>query len=267
MPDVRRDAIAAEVARHGAVRTEDLAQRFDVSIETIRRDLLALEERGLLRRVFGGARSAGGRTTEPSFEERAVLHLTAKQAMARLAAGLIGAGDSVFMDIGTSVAEVARALPVDLPCRVLTNSMLVANELVDRPQAEVTVSGGRLRRGDLALSGPDAQRFFEGYYADRVFLGSGGVDPVAGLTDFHTDEIAVRRVLITHATERFVLADSSKLGLVALGKVCDISELTGVITDDGADPAVIEALRGARVEVLVAPTGSAAGVAAGPATP
>ena len=143
----------------------------------------------------------------------------------------------------------------------------VANELVDRPQAEVTVSGGRLRRGDLALSGPDAQRFFEGYYADRVFLGSGGVDPVAGLTDFHTDEIAVRRVLITHATERFVLADSSKLGLVALGKVCDISELTGVITDDGADPAVIEALRGARVEVLVAPTGSAAGVAAGPATP
>ncbi len=257
MPDVRRDAIAAEVERVGAVRAEELALRFQVSLETVRRDLLALEKRGSLRRVFGGARRAHGRTVEPSFEERAVLRLAPKQAMARLAVELISPGDTIFLDIGTSVAEVARALPFDLPCRVLTNSMLAANDLVDRPDAEVVVSGGRLRKGDLALSGPDTQRFFEGYYADRVFLGSGGVDPVAGLTDYYPDEIAARKVLISHASERFVLADSTKLGRVALGKVCEISELTAVITDDEADPDVVEALRGANVEVLVAPTGSA----------
>lgn len=259
MPDMRREAIVAEVDRVGAVRSEELAQRFGVSLETIRRDLLALEKQGSLRRVFGGARSAAGRTTEPSFEERAVLRLAQKQAMAAVAVGLISPGDSVFLDVGTSVAEVARALPQDLPCRVLTNSLLAANELVDRPLAEVVVSGGRLRKGDLALSGPDAQRFFQGYYADRVFLGSGGLDVVAGLTDYHPDEIAVRQLLISHCAERFVMVDSSKLGRVALGKVCDLSELTGVITDDGAAPDLIEALRATSVEVLVAPTGIPAG--------
>jgi DeoR/GlpR family transcriptional regulator of sugar metabolism len=259
MPEVRRDAIAREVGRVGAVRSEDLAQRFAVSLETIRRDLLALERQGALRRVFGGARSADRRTVEPPYEERAVLRLTQKQAMARVAVGLISPGDSVFLDVGTSVAEVARALPQDLPCRVLTNSMLAANELIDRPQAEVVLSGGHLRKGDLALSGPDAQRFFEGYYADRVFLGSGGLDPVAGLTDYHPDEIAVRKLLIAHSAERFVLADSSKLARVALGKVCDIADLTGVITDHGADPVIVEALRDKNVEVLVAPSASTRG--------
>jgi len=254
MPDVRREAIAAEVERVGAVRSDELAERFGVSLETVRRDLLALERAGILRRVFGGARTMGQRRSEPSFEERAVLRLSQKQAMAQVAVGLMSPGDSVFLDIGTSVAEVARAIPADLPCRVLTNSVLVANELVGHPRAEVVLSGGRLRKGDLALSGPDAQRFFEGYYADRVFLGSGGVDVSAGLTDYHPDEIAVRKLLIEHATERFVLADSGKLGRVALGKVCDLSALTGIITDEAADPAILAALRAANVEVLVAST-------------
>ncbi len=252
MPEVRRDAIAREVARVGAVRSEELAHRFSVSLETVRRDLLALERAGALRRVFGGARSAGGRTVEPSFEERAVLHLEQKQAMAALAVELIHPGETVFLDVGTSVAEVARALPPDLTCRILTNSMLAANELVDRPQAEVVLSGGRLRKGDLALSGPDAQQFFAGYYADRAFLGSGGLDLEAGLTDYHPDEIAVRKLLVAHSTERHVLVDSTKLGQVALGKVCDLADLTGVITDDGADHAVVDALRATTVEVLVA---------------
>lgn len=259
---MRREAIAAEVRRVGAVRSDELSQRFEVSLETVRRDLLALEKQGLLRRVFGGARSAGGRTVEPSFEERAVLNLAQKQAMARVAARLTSSGDSIFLDVGTSVAEVARVLPHDLPCRVLTNSLLVANELVDRPLADVVVSGGRLRKGDLALSGPDTLRFFEGYYADRVFLGSGGLDPVAGLTDYHPDEIAVRQLLIAHSAERFVMADSSKLGRVVLGKVCELATLTGVITDDGADQAIVDALREINVEVFVAgagaPTDSAA---------
>jgi DeoR/GlpR family transcriptional regulator of sugar metabolism len=256
MPDVRRDAIAREVDRDGAVRADELAHRFSVSLETIRRDLLALERQGLLRRVFGGARSSGTRTTEPSYEERAVLRLAQKQGMARVAIALVSPGDTLFLDIGTSVAEVARALPPELACRVLTNSMLAANELVDRPLAEVVLSGGRLRKGDLALSGPDAQRFFEGYYADRVFLGSGGLSLTAGLTDYHPDEIAVRRLMIAHAAERFVLADSSKLGHVSLGKVCDLADLTAVITDDGADPATVEALRAVGVEVFVSAGGS-----------
>ena len=242
-----------ELARCDAVRGEELARRFGVSLETIRRDLLLLEERGLARRIFGGATTAGGRTVEPPYEERSVARRPQKQAMAKIAAGLICDGDTVIFDVGTSVLEVARALPADLHCRVLTNSILVANELAGRPRSEVLLSGGRVREGDLALSGPDAIGFFQNYYADRVFLGSGGVDSSAGLTDFHLDEIAVRKLLIERSAECFVLADSSKIGHIAVGRVCPLTALTAVITDDGADPEAVKALRDAGSEVLIAP--------------
>jgi len=253
LPERRRDRIVEELARCDAVRSEDLARRFGVSLETIRRDLLLLEERGLARRIFGGATTAGGRTVEPPYEERSVAQLAQKQAMARVAAGLICEGDTVIFDVGTSVLEVARALPADLHCRILTNSILVANELAGRARIEVLLSGGKVRPGDLALAGPDAIRFFKNYYADRVFLGSGGVDSTAGLTDYHIDEIAVRKLLIEHAAECFVLADSSKIGHIAVGKVCPLAALTAVITDDGADPEAVKALRDAGGEVLIAP--------------
>ncbi len=255
LPERRRERIIAELARHDAVRSDDLARLFAVSLETIRRDLLLLEQQGLARRIFGGATKPGGRAVEPPYEERRIANLAQKQAMARLAVGLIHEGDTVILDVGTSVAEIARALPADFRCRVLTNSVLVATELAGRPHVEVLLSGGRLRPGDLALSGPDAIRFFQGYYADRVFLGSGGVSEAAGLTDYHLDEVAVREVLIQHATERFVLADSAKIGHIAVAHVCGLASLTAVITDDGADPVEAAGLRAAGPDVLIAPGG------------
>jgi DeoR/GlpR family transcriptional regulator of sugar metabolism len=96
--------------------------------------------------------------------------------------------------------------------------------------------------------------FFEGLFADCAFLGSGGVDAAAGLTDYHLDEIAVRKVQIAHSAQRFVLADSAKLGHVAVGRVCALDEITAVITDDDADERTVASLRTAGVEVLVAPT-------------
>lgn len=252
LPASRRDCIVAELARRDVVRNDDLARRFDVSAETIRRDLLLLESHGLVRRIFGGAARATARATEPSFEERRVANLPRKQAMARLAASLVAPGDTLAFDIGTSVAEVARALPLDFTGRALTNSLLVANELAARPGVEVLVSGGRLRTGDLALSGPEATSFFDRYFATRAFLGSGGVDAGAGLTDFYPDEIAVRQVLLRQAAQRYVLADSSKIGQVAVGRVCPLSELTAVITDHQADAQAVRAIEQAGVTVLVA---------------
>ena len=253
LPEQRRDRIVEELAGHDAVRGDDLARRFGVSLETIRRDLLLLEEQNLARRIFGGATRISGRTVEPPYEDRRIANLPQKQAMARLAVGLIAEGDTVIFDVGTSVAEVARALPADFRCRVLTNSILVATELAGRPNIEVLLSGGRVRPGDLALSGREAMTFFEGYYADRVFLGSGGVAAAAGLTDYHLDEIAVRELMIQHTEERFVLADSSKIGRIAVGRVCPLAALTAVVTDEGADSGAVGALANEGAEVLIAP--------------
>lgn len=172
--------------------------------------------------------------------------------MGRLAASLVSSGDTLVLDVGTSVAEVARHLAPGHRGKVLTNSLLVALELSDRAGVEVFISGGRLRGGDLACSGHDAQVFFDGFYAQRAFLGSGGVHPDAGLTDFYPDEVVVRRRIIERARDVYVMTDSSKIGEIALQKVCDLDAVTAVITDSEVDPERAERLRSV-VNVLVAP--------------
>ncbi len=254
IPEERRLEIIQEVRARSLVRADELADRFGVSGETIRRDLMALEREGLVRRVHGGATSSGARGFEASYEQRRATNLEAKRAMARVAADLIEPGDTIVLDIGTSAAEVARALPPAHRGRVLTNSLLVAIELAGREGVEVLTSGGRVRAGDLACSGTQAETFFGDYFADKAFLGSGGVHPEVGLTDYYPDEIASRRIILEHASERYVLADSSKLGRIALARVCGLDQLTAVITDDGADDRVVEELEREGLRVLVAST-------------
>ncbi len=254
IPAERRLEIIEQVKVRPLVRADDLAERFSVSVETIRRDLLALEREGLVRRVYGGATRSSPRAFEPPYEERRVQHVDRKRAMGHLAASLVEPTDTLILDIGTSVAEVAAALPHTYHGKVLTNSLLAAIELGSRDGVEVITSGGRVRGGDLACSGAHAEAFFGAYFADKAFLGSGAVHPEIGLTDYYPDEIASRRIIIEHAAERYVLADSSKLGRIALAKVCDLATLTAVITDDHADPQIVGSLEAAGATVLVAPT-------------
>jgi DeoR family transcriptional regulator, fructose operon transcriptional repressor len=257
LPEERRLNIVEQVRAKPLVRADELARRFGVSIETVRRDLDALRRDGLIRRVYGGATGIVPHTLEAPFDQRQGLHLEAKRSIGRLAASLVEPTDAVVLDVGTTVAELARLLPADFRGRVLTSSLLVAAEVSRRQGVEVEVAGGRLRGGDLACSGAHAAAFFAGWFADKAFLGSGGVHPEAGLTDYHPDEVATRQVMLAHAAEVYVLADSSKLGQVALRKVCDLDQLTAVITDDQARPSAVRALENKGVRMLVAATGEA----------
>ncbi|MEV5829798.1 DeoR/GlpR family DNA-binding transcription regulator [Spirillospora sp. NPDC052242] len=227
------------------VRTEELAGLLGVSAETVRRDLLVLERRGSLVRVHGGATSVvGGSGEEAPFAERSSSDREAKAAIGRAAAALVRPGQTVIIDVGTTALEVARALPQDHHGIVATCSLLAAAELAGRPGVEVLVSGGRLRAGDLACAGEPAMRFFADLNADVAFLGSGGVDPAAGLTDYHLDEVASRRIMIANTVRSYVLADSRKLGRVAAHRVCGLDEIDGLITDEAPSPALREALEG-----------------------
>jgi DeoR/GlpR family transcriptional regulator of sugar metabolism len=112
--------------------------------------------------------------------------------------------------------------------------------------------GGQVRGGDAACSGGHAEAFFAEFYADRAFLGSGGVHPEAGLTDYYPAEVVVRRTIIAHTAACYVLADSSKLGAIAVHRVCPLDRVTAVLTDDAADPADCAALESAGAELRVA---------------
>lgn len=250
----RRRAIAELVSARPGTRSDELAGRFGVSAETIRRDLLYLQRTGVVRRVHGGATPPEPpRAVEDSYVQRSARNAAGKQAMARRAAELVRPGDTVVLDVGTSVLEVARALPAGWSGRVLTGSLLVAAELAGRPGVEVFTAGGRVRGGDLACSGDAARAFFADHYADIAFLGSGGVHPEAGLTDYHTDEVDVRRVILGHAARTYVLADATKLGVIAVRHVCPLTGLDGLITDGEPEPDLAAALAEAGTATLRPP--------------
>ena len=253
LPVERHEAIAEAVGAAQAVSTDELVRRLGVSAETVRRDLALLEEKGVLRRVHGGAAPvAERRVVEPTFTERSMIHHQAKAQMARVAAGLLENGQTVIIDIGTTAVAVAQAIPRSFVGTVVTPSLPVAVELADRPDVEVLLAGGRVRAGDLACSSAFTKNFFADIYADIALLGSGGVHAEAGLTDFHLDEIDVRRAIIANSARSYILADSSKVGQVAPYRVCQLSAVDGLITDQHTDPAVKAAIEETGGAVLTA---------------
>jgi DeoR family transcriptional regulator, fructose operon transcriptional repressor len=252
LPTQRRQAILAELHSATAVSAEHLAREFGVSVETVRRDLRKLRDRGLLERVYGGATQPSGpsRSTEGSFAARSVRHIEQKRAIARLAVSLAGPEDTIVIDIGTTALEVARALPATFKGRVLTNSVPVAMELSARGDVELLLCGGQVRPGDAACAGAHAEAFFAEFYADKAFLGSGGVHPDAGLTDYYPAEVVVRRTIIEHSASSYVLADSAKLGAIAVHRVCPLDRIAAVITDDAGHSGAADALASAGVTLL-----------------
>jgi DeoR/GlpR family transcriptional regulator of sugar metabolism len=252
LPAQRREAILARVRTQGAASAEELSRSLGVSVETIRRDLRGLRDQGLLNRVHGGAMPSR-RTSEGSFAARSTLNLARKQAIAAFAASLVGAEETIVIDTGTTPLELARALPASFHGRVLTNSVPVAAVLCDRSDIELLLCGGQVRPGDGACSGIHAAAFFADFYADKAFLGAGGVHPEAGLTDYYPAEAAVRRMITAHSAATYVLADSSKLGIIAVSRVCTLDQLTAVITDDQEAPGTAAGLA-ASVALLRAAT-------------
>lgn len=255
LPEERRLATAALLRRDTRVRVEELADRFAVSGETIRRDLKVLEDRGLARRVYGGAVAAdgGGQRAEDRRSTRAEQAGRAARAIAAAAAALVEPGETVMLGLGPLVTETARALPPGFTGRALCASVPAATVLAARPGIEVHLAGGLLRRPDLACTDEAAERFFDRFFARRAFLAADGIDPRAGLTCARPDEVPVHRALIRQAAECYVLADAGKLGTVAVGRVAALAELAGIITDAAAAPDLVQALEHGGVRVLIAP--------------
>ncbi|MFV0252241.1 MAG: DeoR/GlpR family DNA-binding transcription regulator [Beutenbergiaceae bacterium] len=250
----RRTKLAELVRSSGVASTEELAVALQVSAETIRRDLLALEGQGVISRVHGGATIRGQSVvaSESSFDVRSEEEAQRKQRIAALAAALVPSGSLVMIDVGTTALLVARALPQALSATIVTTSLRVAVELSDRPGLDIMVAGGLLRTGDLALSGMATSRMLADLHFDVALLGSGGLHASAGLTDYHFDEAQTRREIIGRTAASYVLCDATKFDRVARYHVADVGEFTGVVVDDDPGAALTAALRGAGTEIFSA---------------
>lgn len=254
--DLRQERILSLVEQLGFVRVDDLAARFGVSTVTVRSDLSALESHGRLRRVRGGAVPASALRAEQPFEVAAQDLASEKSAIGRDAASLVADGDTVLLDVGTTTTAIARALVARGDLRdvtVVTNGLTVALELEPAwPRISVIITGGTLRRLQHSLVNPLGTLMLDRLNASISFIGCNGVDVAGGVTNINLPEAEIKRAMVLAARRPIVVADSSKLGEVEVAKVCDLAEVSMVITDAGADPAVVEEITAAGCEVRVA---------------
>lgn len=250
--EARQEFILKELGERGEVSVATLSRERHVSEMTIRRDLEALERQGLLRRVHGGAISAVSRGYEPPYALRAGRGAEAKVRIARLAASLVGDGEALVLDVGTTALELARAIAGRTGLTVLTPSLRATELLTPNPDLRVIVTGGIVRPGELSLVGDLAERAFADLHCDVAYLGAGGVDASVGVTEFNLDDARVKRAAIASARRCVVLADASKLDRIAVARVCPIERVDVLITDADAPEPVVAQLRDRDVEVLVA---------------
>ncbi len=245
----RRDAILEVVRSQGPATVEELVERLSVSEATVRRDLLKLDERGLLRRVHGGARPVEQR--DDVYADLVDQQAGPKEAIARAAAERIRDGQSVLLDIGTTVARVAKHLR-GRPVTVITRNLAVYAELADDPAVELVLLGGTVRPHHRSLVGFMTEENVRQVRADVLLLGTSGLRRNGQSVDTVHGEVPVKRAMIAAADEVVLLADSAKFPGVGTATVCGPESLTLVITDTAPDAETTASLRERGVAVQLA---------------
>jgi DeoR family glycerol-3-phosphate regulon repressor len=227
-----------DIARiEGRVVVERLADRFGVTLQTIRRDLSDLADAGLLDRVYGGAVIRTG-VANIGYEERRRLNDEAKAAIARACARAVPDNSSLFLNIGTTTEAVARELLGHRNLTVVTNNINVANILAANDSAEVMVAGGVLRRSDGGLVGDLTAQFFEQFKVDFAVIGASALDQDGDLLDFDLQEVRVSQTLIRRARQTFLVCDASKFDRKAPVRIASLRDIVRLFTDRPLAPAL-----------------------------
>ncbi len=250
LTEERRHRVIEAIERAGTVSVQVLAEQFGVSSMTIRRDLQMLEDDGLVRRVHGGAITLRGRGYEPAFVLRARQQPDEKARIGCRAAELVTDGDTLVLDVGTTVLELAKCLRQHSNLTVLVTSLQAANELAGHPGIRLIVAGGVVRYPELSLGGSLTERMLAEFYFDKAFIGASGVS-MDGITGFNLEDSLVKSVLVQRAGQRILLVDHTKFGSVAFRLVAPLSSIDTIVTGVEANPAIIAALRERGINVLL----------------
>lgn len=238
----RLDQIMDFLKSHNLVTVEQLVAAINASPATIRRDLIKLDEQGVINRSHGGVTLNRFIPSQPTTNEKQQRNRLEKQAIAALAAQQVRAGDAVVLDAGTTMLELARHL-THLPLRVITSDLHIALFLSEFKQIEVTITGGRIDDSSQSCIGDHGRRLLEKVYPDVAFLSCNSWSLEKGITTPTEDKSALKADLAAHADRRILLADSSKYGAYSLFCVMPLAQLTDIITDTGLPAEIQSALR------------------------
>ncbi|WP_206997731.1 DeoR/GlpR family DNA-binding transcription regulator [Trinickia mobilis] len=246
----RHQYILSQLTKTGALSVAELVQALNVSRETIRRDLNALAERGLIMTTHGGALAADRR--EPSLEAREAANAAAKRAIGARAAELVPDGASLIVDSGTTTHAVARALADRHQLTVYTNDWRIAQALARRNGNRVTLLGGELSDDEDATFGLDTVQQLAQYHVDFAFVGAGGISAEAYLTDYTRMAAEVRSRMIASASVAVVVADHSKFGRVTPVRINGFENVRYLVTELAPERALRKALAARGPELLIA---------------
>lgn len=236
----RKKMILEKLATEGQVLAKQLSEMFGLSEDTIRRDLREMASEGLLQRVHGGALPASSAIV--TFAERSQIEMSAKRAIAKVAAQMICPGQVVIIDGGTTSAELIKFIPLNLAATVVTHSPSVAVGLVDHPLIDVIVIGGKLYKHSIVSVGAAAVEAMSHIRADIFFMGVTGVHPEAGLSTGDLEEAYVKRALAARAAETVVMASSNKLNAASQYAIGDITLANTLIVEKETEASLITPL-------------------------
>ena len=226
----RRNAIREQLQERKSVTITDLAARLNVTKETIRRDLRAMEENGELIRTHGGAYILEGVQNDIDISTRQVMLTEEKEIIARKCDGLIQNGDLIYLDSSTTACFIARKI-ADRKVTVLTTSLEIANILSTSKSVSLYVVGGEFSASTMSFGGDGAIRNLQRYFVDKAFVSTRSVSMEYGLTDTNDNTAAMHRIALEHAKHRYLAVDHSKLDINSFSSVCPLSELDGIIMD------------------------------------
>jgi DeoR family transcriptional regulator, glycerol-3-phosphate regulon repressor len=247
-----------EIARQrGRVDVELLASRFDVTPQTIRKDLNDLCERQLLQRVHGGAVYPSG-VTNFAYDARRTLAADSKQLIGMTAAKLIPDNSSVILNIGTTTEQVALSLRRHQGLMVITNNINVASILRDAPSAEVVIAGGVVRHSDGGIMGEATVDFIRQFRVDYAVIGASAIDHDGAILDYDFREVKVSQAIISHARQTILVADNLKFERTAPVKIADFSMIDVFVTDIKPPKEIMEICATHNVELIVANEGATA---------
>jgi len=253
----RANQILHLLLKKGSSSVDDLATTVGASAASVRRDLIKLEQRGLVHRTHGGVELAGKLTYEPfrfdaAFPLREERFAAEKRRIALAAAELVNEGDTIALSPGTTTTQVARSLRHREGIHLVTSAVNIGMELSSQPNAKVTLTGGSVRwPGSFSMVGATAFHSIQKLYFDKVFMGATGIHPEYGLTVIESDEALILGEMARHTSQVVAVADASKLGMISANKVCEPSQIHTIITDDSIDPELADLFRRQQIHMII----------------
>lgn len=246
----RRNAILAKLNSQGKVIVSDLSREFDVTEETIRRDLEKLDNEGLATKTYGGAVVNQNLNIDIPYNVRKRANVERKQKIAENIAEMIHDGDYIMLDASSTAIYITKCIAHLKDITLITNSVEILMELADKKDWNILSTGGSLKKGALSLVGASAERMIRGFHVDLAVCSSKGIDTNMGITDSNEKDSEIKRAIFAAANRKILAVDATKFDKISFVHVCESSDIDIVVTDEKPNDRWVDYLKDKEVELV-----------------